>query len=393
MNMKEIIGENNSCFAIVGPPADADNLYQVLDWYRTGAKRYKSGKTLLKLFEWLPPYKAAAFPPMFSKAGVEVHGFHVMCPILPEMIYSIDRGTSLRKLSREKVRRSCAIAAENGAVIAGLGGFSSITVVGLEEEIAAETGISVTSGNTFTAWLTVSAVEKAAALIGIDMGKARVAMLGASGDIGSGACKVLCTRVSQMVLTARDFSYLEKFASSLRPMATARIEVTRSNREAVGNADIIIATAISPKPIIDSRDIRSGAVVCDVGYPKNINHGLGDRRDIFAFEGGLAHTPFEIDFGYSTTLPSKQVIWGCSAEAIILALEGRPENFSVGRGGITIEKMREIGEAGKRHGFTAAPFHSGKRILTSLDAERVRSFIRKDILAEDLAVSGSSRGF
>ena len=62
-------------------------------------------------------------------------------------------------------------------------------------------------------------------------------------------------------------------------------------------------------------------------------------------------------------LPDSGVIYGCFAEAIILSLEKRYENFSFGRGLITIEKIDEIRQLGLKHGFKVSNFYWGDKLI------------------------------
>ena len=101
-----------------------------------------------------------------------------------------------------------------------------------------------------------------------------------------------------------------------------------------------------------------------MGYPKNVSKELEKRSDVFAYSGGLTAPPFVMEFGFESKLPSPEVLYGCFSESIILAMEGRSENYSTGRGGITVEKMQEIGAAATKHGFRVAPYYSGDRLLT-----------------------------
>ena len=150
----------------------------------------------------------------------------------------------------------------------------------------------------------------------------------------------------------------------MRRESDATVAVTGDNAAAARDADVIVAAAISPKPLISSDDVKPGAVVCDVGYPKNVSRELEKRPDVFSYSGGLTAPPFAMEFGFESKLPAPEVLYGCFSESIILAMEGRCENYSTGRGGITVEKMQEIGEAATRHGFAVAPYYSGDRLLT-----------------------------
>ena len=72
-------------------------------------------------------------------------------------------------------------------------------------------------------------------------------------------------------------------------------------------------------------------------------------------------------------LPAPRVTYGCFGEALILALEGRREAYSLGRGRIAPEAMDEIMRLGRRHGFEVEPFYLGRERITP---ERVAAFAK-----------------
>jgi predicted amino acid dehydrogenase len=71
-------------------------------------------------------------------------------------------------------------------------------------------------------------------------------------------------------------------------------------------------------------------------------------------------------------LPAADTLYGCFAEAIILDLEKRYENFSFGRGNITTEKMEEIRQLGKKHGFEVADFYWGHKLINQSIIGRIK---------------------
>ena len=148
------------------------------------------------------------------------------------------------------------------------------------------------------------------------------------------------------------------------------------NKKAVKDADVVIASANSSSSILSFEWFKPGAVICDLGYPKNLSYIETDRKDIFVFSGGLAAVPTPIDTHVDMGMPSSDVCYGCFCEVILLSLEHRFENYSYGRGNITLEKMDEIrGMAGK-HGFDLAPFFWAHKEINQQDIEEIRSAIQ-----------------
>ncbi len=74
--------------------------------------------------------------------------------------------------------------------------------------------------------------------------------------------------------------------------------------------------------------------------------------------------PFALDITYYTRLPQPNIMYGCFCEAMILAIAGRYESYSIGQGRITPEKMQEIFALAQAHGFRPAPLYRGKNPVT-----------------------------
>jgi hypothetical protein len=65
------------------------------------------------------------------------------------------------------------------------------------------------------------------------------------------------------------------------------------------------------------------------------------------------------------------VAYACLAETIVLALEGRFENFTVGRA-IEWEKVRDIYKLGLKHGMRLAAISGVNGVYSDEDIEQVR---------------------
>ena len=73
------------------------------------------------------------------------------------------------------------------------------------------------------------------------------------------------------------------------------------------------------------------------------------RPDVLVIESGEVLIPGDIDFGYDIGLPPK-TSYACLAETALLAMEGRFEDYTLGRN-IEIERVKEIYRLFKKHGF------------------------------------------
>ena len=361
-------------FALIGHPFDIDHLYRYLSYHKPDLNKPRR-EFLLKLFEWTPPYIEQEVE-MTSFDGNTVRGSIIMCPLLPEMVQD-DTRSHFRSMCVDKVIAALKLAESEGAKISGLGGFTSIADGDQGRLVARKVpGLSVTSGNTLTAMAAVNGVMEAGRMLGVDLSASTATVVGASGDIGTACCRFLVSRVKRVVLVARFAFNLNKMAEELRQYGKAEIVVEKDNKSAVKAADIVISAASSVAPIFYQRDFKPGAIVCDVGFPKNIFADYDMKRsDIFLFSGGLLSTPSPVFIPYDMGLPDPGVLYGCWSEAVILALEGRYDSFSTGRGHIVPEKMELIWELAIKHGFSRAPFFFGKKIWTEKDMDRVRAMI------------------
>ncbi|MCX5713459.1 MAG: NAD(P)-binding domain-containing protein, partial [Candidatus Omnitrophica bacterium] len=322
-----------------------------------------------KLYHITPSFKLCDIMNFKSKTGQSVNGCLVVATFIPDMI---DRDVWV---VFSKVVKACKLAEKNGVGIVTLGGFTSIVAERVGQEIANEVDVPVTTGNTFTAAMAIDGAQKAAEALGLVISQAKVAIVGGTGDIGSACARAFTDKAKFVVVTGRTKENLKKLHAELTKRHKAKIEATTDNFAAVKDADIVIAAASASASILNIEWFKPGAIIVDVGYPKNVSYMPTNRDDILIFSGGLATCPTPLQLPIDVGLPSTNTIYGCFAEAIILSLEKRYEKFSYGRGNITTEKIEEIRSLGKKHGFQAADFYWGDRAVNVPMLDRIRESI------------------
>jgi hypothetical protein len=96
---------------------------------------------------------------------------------------------------------------------------------------------------------------------------------------------------------------------------------------------------------------------------------VAKRPDVLVIESGEIQLPGDVQMK-NIGLP-KGVAYACLAETIVLALEGRFENFTVGRA-IEWEKVREIYQLGLKHGMKLAAISGVNGPFSDADIEHVR---------------------
>ncbi|HOE68840.1 MAG: Long-chain acyl-(acyl-carrier-protein) reductase [Candidatus Omnitrophica bacterium ADurb.Bin314] len=345
-----------SGFGVIGHPYNFQHLVSYLRSFNPDFKLPSQG-FLAKIFDLMPSYVSYDVKEFRAESGAVTRGAFIVCNIIPEML-ALDMENVIRK-----VVDSCKVAERHGLGIVALGGFTSIAGERFGKSFLKQVRIPVTTGNTLTAALAVEGVVKAAGLMGVDLARAKVTVIGGAGDIGSACARVLASMTREVTVTSRSPHNLKKMARAIKAVRRAKFRGSHDNNDAVKDADIVIAAASAPQSIVEISSFKPGAIVCDVGYPKNIAYAETDRHDILIFAGGICELPVEFNTGFDIGLPSRRVLYGCFSEAMVLALEGRYENYSWGKGHITKEKMDEILRLANKHGFRLAPFFWGHRQL------------------------------
>ena len=286
-----------------------------------------------------------------SATGKSIEGAYIDSCFVPEML-------SRFKTARRKVLSAMELAQKNGIDITALGGFTSIIFENfnlLKEQQIRSTTLEwerFTTGNTHTAWVICRQVETNAPKLGIDLSQARVAVIGATGDIGSAVCRWLSQRtgVKELLLVARQPQPLLDLQQELGGGRILKLE------EALPEADVVVWVASLPQTLsIDAASLKSPCLMIDGGYPKNLDtKASGDG--IHVLKGGIVEFFSDITWQMMEMAEMdnpKRQMFACFAEAILLEFEGIHTNFSWGRNNISLDKMDLIGAASLRHGFQA----------------------------------------
>jgi predicted amino acid dehydrogenase len=307
------------------------------------------------ILPWIPP-RTVCHVEVMSATGASARGLYIESFIPPGRL----EGAYVHEnLARVRGAAACAISA--GARIASLGGFSSILIEGNFDQLPARGDTVFTTGNTLTVAFIVQGIKKLCALEGRDLSRSTLLIIGATGDVGSGCARCLAPLVEKVQLSARNLERLRRFARDLEADGV-QVETATDLDRFSPEADIVICAASLAAPSLLLRQVSPHAIVCDAGYPKNLSASaaMGSARVFFGglgqVTGGLRFTP---DFhGILNRHPFPDVVHGCLLEGMALALEGRFESFSQGRGSITPERVAEIETIAARHGIWLAPFYN-----------------------------------
>ncbi|HTW93056.1 MAG TPA: shikimate dehydrogenase [bacterium] len=307
------------------------------------AMRYLPEGLVLSLIKYQKPYLISRVRRISSLLGHEIQGFFVVCPLLPTQMLSLETGPVI-----DRIVAAGRIAERLGAKILGLGGYTSI-VGDKGHTVASRLSLAVTSGSAMTAWSSVEAIRRLAKQRGVDLSKSTLAVIGASGSIGTLCTTVLAPAVKRVLINARHQEKLERLRSDIAKSCATEVGVEMDAHRAVAAADLVITTTSAPDALFSADELRSGSIVADVSVPKNISKVEHQRSDVTVVDGGRVKLPGKPEFSVDIGL-SRGVVYACMAETMALALEGRFENFSLGDN-ISPVKVEEIGQIGRKHGF------------------------------------------
>jgi predicted amino acid dehydrogenase len=124
--------------------------------------------------------------------------------------------------------------------------------------------------------------------------------------------------------------------------------------------------------VIEPEHLKPGAVVCDVARPRDVSKRVAERRDdVLVIEGGMVEVPGDPpDFGFDFGFPLRHS-YACMAETMALALEGRYEDYTIGKD-LRVEQVNEISAIAGRHGFRLSGFRSFEQPVSEETIARVR---------------------
>ncbi len=333
-------------------------------------------------FKYVPPRFVSHVTGIRSAAGATAEGWFIGLALTPRTLL----GSPLPFVYHRLVQ-SGRMAERLGARIFGLGAFTKI-VGDRGQTVADHLKVAVTTGNSYTAATAVEGALLAAERMAIVPANATAAVIGATGSIGAVVSEILARSVGRMFLVARTRETLEQLAARLRRTARGEVVVETDVTRAVREAQLILTVSSATDVLVEPEDLRPGAVVCDVARPRNVSRVVYERRDdVLVIDGGVIEVPGEVDFGFDFGFPPR-MCEACMAETIILALEGRYENFTLGPA-ITLAQVEEIAALARKHGFRLSGFRRFERAINDAEVDRIRAAAARRAAAHQPILDGA----
>ncbi len=331
--------------------------------------------------DWMIYNLAPLFPPVYlseiegirsTSTGKQVKGWLVACPLTPQHF-----GGLPEKRVYRKIIETGRFAEQMGAKILGLGAFTSV-VGDAGISIAKALDIPVTTGDSYTVAVAVRSIKEAARLMEIPIEQATTAVVGATGAIGRVCAELLCQETAELILIGRRLPALEELKRKLQdrqPRASIRISTDMADLQ---QAQLVLTVTSAIEAVIEPAHLQPGCVVCDVARPRDVAAQVASvREDVLVIDGGMIEVPGAVDFHFNFGLPAGKA-FACMAETIALALEGRFEDYTLGKE-IQIERVEEITAIADKHGFKLSGFRSFEKPVTEEQIDRVRQNAQKTL--------------
>jgi len=326
-----------------------------------------------KAVAYIPPFVYSHVSGIVSETGDEAEGWLITVGGTPkQMLAHPPEFTYARLLEAAELSRRL------GAQLMGLGAFTKV-VGDAGVTVAKQARLPVTTGNSYSAsgalWAAHEAVRRLGIVEidddGILRGKAMV--VGASGAIGAACARLLALASDELWLVSPETAKLLQLKQDIeRDNPRATVHVATDPSAALSEVDVIVtATSAAGHKVLDIMRVKPGCVITDVARPLDMSpEDVAKRPDVLVIESGEIELPGEVRMR-GIGLPDR-VVYACLAETIVLALEGRYENFTVGRS-ISWPKVKEIYRLGLKHGMKLATISGVDGPYTDADFERVRA--------------------
>ncbi len=358
---------NKFCFVI--HPLSLEDVAR----YEPGAKG-KGDAIMRKIMEWMPPWTVAHVTGVRAPDGREIEGWFVCAPLLPEQMIEFRR-----EQVYERILAAIQLGVDLGAQVAGLGAFTAVVGDG-GVTINERSPIPVTTGNSLTIGAGVDSFFRGAHEMGIDPVDATAVVVGATGSIGGACVRLIAPKVKHVILVARNETRLQKFHERTAAEVPCETSYTTDISAAVRRARLVLTATSSTNDVIEPEDLQTGAVVCELSLPHDVSRRVAkERPDVLVTEGGNMTVPGTPRFerfrergsDFDLNLPPRTAL-ACMSETMVLALEGRFEPYTLGRG-IDLPKVIEMNAMARRCGFSLADMRAFDAAITPERIAEIRS--------------------
>ena len=314
---------------------------------------------------FFPPVYISEIEGITSHAtGKLIRGWFLACPLTPTRMMELPEKTVYRKIIE-----TGRMAEKLGAKTLGLGAFTSV-VGDAGMTIARELDIPVTTGDSYTVAIAIESIQKAAQKLDLSLENTAAAVVGATGAIGQVCAQKLAPKVSELYLIGRRKPALEVLREQIQSVTGSSNIHISTEVDDIKKAKLILTVTSAIGVIIHPEHLQPGSIICDVARPRDVSTRVAAvRDDVLVIDGGMVDVPGQVDFHFNFGFPPGKA-YACMAETMALTLEGRFEDYTLGKN-LHLEQVNEIEAMADKHGFRLSGFRSFEKAITDEDIERI----------------------
>lgn len=353
-------------FAFLVHPRNIDDVYRKYPFM----KKFPlwSLKVITK-FLW--PIVISHVTGLKNQEGQKINGVIIACSLTPEQMIEN------KNLAKKKILRCVKLAEKMGVKIIGLGALTaSMTNSGLY--LADKTDVKITTGRAFTSLTVVNNILKLTKIFEINIKKKLVAIVGATGSIGSMSAKILIKKGFKNLLLIdleRKKGELKKFIKELHAINQKTILSFSFNINDIRKSNLIIAATNTPEHIITSNNLKPGTIIVDDAQPSDVSDDvIKNRDDVMVIEAGIINTP-NIDCHFNFGLMNRNDIFSCLAEVLILSTnweQAKKINW------VTNWNTKEIFQMSKAFNFKLSDFQNFCKIFNQKDINKIKKYRKNE---------------
>jgi len=303
--------------------------------------------SVIEFILWhLPPQWSFLVASHFDIIG-QAEGYIVGIALTPRQMNS-----PKKEVVRKKILAATLYAQEKlGCEFLMLGGLTApATSAGLFLTENNQVKLNVTTGNAYTAMITLQSVYEAVRRAKKNLADLTIAVIGASGTIGEAVARVLENEAKDLILVGRN---LERLGNTEAKLTKTNHKIS-INVDDIAAADIIVTATSHPEALINHKVLKSKAIVIDVAEPSDMPKDFEQQRpDVINIDGGRVKWP-NIEMGKVLGLPAN-VGFACITEGMMMTLENDRQHHV---GTIDLDYLRKTEEWGKKYGWSVADFTS-----------------------------------
>jgi predicted amino acid dehydrogenase len=333
----------------------------------------KSMDTVEKLMAHSPPFVYSRVKGIKSPTGVEAEGWLIS---LGETSDEMEKHSP--DFTTKKILKAAEKAKKLGAQVMGISMLPK-GMHGTSIEVGKHAALPITTGNSYTASTALWAAADAVRQMGLSklkdgkILKAKAMVIGATGDVGAICARLLATAFEQVYIVSRNMAKLLSLQETLQQQKKGlKLQVSTRADRFLDDMDVVVIASAGARESVDIMRVKPGCVITDITRPMMFSHKeVAKRQDVLVITGGEIQLPGEAIEMKDIGLPHG-VGYAGLAETIILALEGRFEDFTKGSN-TEWEKVKEIYKLGIKHGMTLSSISGVDGPLSEEDILRVKA--------------------